>query len=125
MTRSNIYITLSNAKKLFFVADSSSAPEQGFIVEQLIQPLLDLNDAKKELQLIEAHSDAIKELRTNAMYRYEIDLCNKTVTFFEENYDHKTGKFRKGKDLTEERYMPYVQSLRSKEDNSENENSKQ
>ncbi len=35
MTRSNIHITLSNGKKLKCVADSSSAPEQGYIVEDL------------------------------------------------------------------------------------------
>lgn len=117
MTRSNIYITLSNGKKLFFVADSSSAPEQGFIVQQLIQPLLLLNDAKKEMQLIEVLSDAINELRTNADYRYEIDLVLKTVRFFEEHYHHKTGMFNKGKDLTEERYIPYLQSIGNNDKN--------
>jgi hypothetical protein len=102
---------------MFFVADSSSAPEQGFIVQQLIQPLLQLNDAKKELQLIQAHSDAINELRTNADYHYEIDLRHKTVRFFEENYNDKTGKFRKGKDLTEERYIPYLKSIQNNDEN--------
>lgn len=117
MTRSNIYITLSNGKKLFFVADGSSAPEQGFILEQLIQPLLQLNDAGKELLLIQAHSDAINELRINASYRYEIDLCNKTVMFFEEHYNNKTGKFRRGKDLTAERYVPYIKSITKSDEN--------
>jgi len=117
MTRSNIYISLSNGEKMFFVADSSSAPEQGFIVEQLILPLLRFNDAKKEKQLIEAHSDAINELRTNADYRYEIDLITKTVRFFEEHYHHKTGKFSKGKDLTDKRYIPYLQSIAKNDDN--------
>lgn len=117
MTRSNIYITLSGGVKMFFVADSSSAPEQGFIVQQLILPLLRFNDAKKEMQLIEAHSDAINELRTNADYRYEIDLVEKTVRFFEEHYHHKTGKFRKGKDLTEERYIPYLKSIANNDEN--------
>lgn len=117
MTRSNIYITLSNGKKMFFVADSSSAPEQGFIVQQLIQPLLQLNDAKEELQLIQAHSDAISELRANADYRYEIDLIEKSVRFFEEHYNHKTGMFRKGKDLTDGRYIPFLKSITNNDEN--------
>jgi hypothetical protein len=117
MTRSNIYITLSSGKKMFFVADGSSAPEQGFIVEQMILPLLQFNDAKKELQLIHAHSDSINELRTNADYRYEIDLPDKTVRFFEEHYNYKTGKFSKGKDLTDERYIPYLKSITNNDEN--------
>lgn len=35
MTRSNLHIKLSNGKSLICVADSSSAPEQGYIVERL------------------------------------------------------------------------------------------
>ena len=113
MTRSNIYITLSKGKKLFFVVDSSSAPEQGYIVEKIIHPLLAMNDQAKELELIFEHSDSINELRTNASYRYEINLVKKTVRFFEENYYYKTDTFYKGKDLTEERYTAYERSLKT------------
>lgn len=111
MTRSNIFITLSRGRRLFFVIDGSSNPESGYIVEQFILPLLALNDETKELQLIYEHSDSIKELRTNAMYRYEIDLIKKTVRFFEEKYNYKSDKFGKGKDLTEARYNAYLRSF--------------
>lgn len=110
MTRSNVYITLTGGKKLFFVLDSST-PEQKYIVEKFINPLLGLSDPVKEMEWIEAFSDSINELRTNATYRYVIDLQTKTVQFFQEHYNYKTDKFRKGKDLTEERYLPYVRSL--------------
>ncbi len=116
MTRSNIYITLSNGKKLFFVCDNSSAPEQGYIVENIIQPLLQLNDQAKECEFILEHSDSIRELRVNATYRYEIDLRKKTVKFFEEHYNYRVDKFYKGKDLTEERYVPYVNALKKLHD---------
>lgn len=115
MTRSNIYITLSEGKKLFFVCDNSSAPEQGYIVENLILPLLQLNNQAKECEFILEHSDSIYELRVNATYRYEINLQKKTVKFFEEHYNYKMDKFYKGKDLTEERYIPYIQSIATRE----------
>lgn len=120
MTRSNIYITLSSGRKLFFVCDNSSAPEQGFIVENLIEPLLQMDDAEKELKFIHEHSDSVNELRINAMYRYEIDLRKKTVKFFEERYNYRADKFYKGKELTAERYIPYVQSLKRHENNLQN-----
>jgi hypothetical protein len=36
MTRSNLYITLTNGETINCVADSSSAPEQSYIVESLL-----------------------------------------------------------------------------------------
>ena len=47
MTRSNLYIKLTDGSNMNCVADSSSAPEQGFFVETLLLPLLALNDAEK------------------------------------------------------------------------------
>lgn len=55
MTRSNLHILLTNGKKIRCVADSSSAPEQGCIVEKLILPLLRYKNAEKELELIREH----------------------------------------------------------------------
>lgn len=108
MTRSNIYITLTDGKTCFFVADSSSAPEQGYIVENLIIPLLNANDAAKELKIIKASGDSFMEKRTNATYRYIINLQSKTVSFYDENYSGKNDRFIRGKDLTSERYIPYI-----------------
>jgi hypothetical protein len=48
MTRSNLHIKLSNGKSIICVADSSSAPEQGYIVEQILLPLLSFNDSEQE-----------------------------------------------------------------------------
>jgi nitrate reductase assembly molybdenum cofactor insertion protein NarJ len=105
MTRSNLYIKLSDGRKLQCVADSSSAPEQGYIVEELLIPLLTLNDAEKELALLKEHC-RMDELRANATYRYLIDLQKKEILFYEENYFYKTDTFRKGKNLTH-RYTNY------------------
>ena len=106
MTRSNLYIALSDGKKLKCVADSSSAPEQGYMVEEVILPLLSYNDAEKELALLREHC-CMDELRVNATYRYIIDLKTKAVSFFEEHYNYDTGTFRKGKDSTD-RYIDYL-----------------
>jgi hypothetical protein len=38
MTRSNLHITLSNGQQIICVADSTSAPEQGYIVEEVFTP---------------------------------------------------------------------------------------
>jgi len=110
MTRSNLYITLTDGRKLQCVADSSSAPEQGYIVEQLLMPLLSFGNAEQELALIGEHC-CIDELRINATYRYTIDLKKKEVCFYEENYDYKTDTFKKGRDLST-RYKNYQNSLR-------------
>ncbi|OQP65430.1 hypothetical protein A3860_17350 [Niastella vici] len=111
MTRSNIFVTLTGGKKLFFVLDSSTAPEQGYIVEKFILPLLALNDQDKEIAFIHKNSDSINEKRTTASYRYIIDLQQKRVQFFVEHYNYKTDRFRRGKDLTEKRYLPYLRSV--------------
>ncbi|MCQ9634130.1 penicillin-binding protein [Chryseobacterium sp. WG23] len=109
MTRSNLHITLSNGEEIICVADSSSAPEQGYIVEEILSPLLALSNSKRELSLIKKHC-TMDERRANASYRYYINLVTKTVTMFEENFNYRTERFRKGKDLTE-RYTSYVETL--------------
>jgi|GEM_PF-349076 hypothetical protein len=105
MTRSNLYITLSDGKQLKCVADSSSAPEQGYMVETILIPLLSFNDAEKELALL-AEYCCMDDLRVNATYRYAIDLKIKKVCLHEENYNYKTDTFKKGRDLTD-RYTNY------------------
>jgi hypothetical protein len=106
MTRSNLYITLSNGNNIIAVADSSSAPEQGYIVEQFLLPLLSLSDTQKELEFLEENA-TMNELRVNATYCYTINLIKKAVRFYEENYQAKTDTFSKGKDLTQ-RYVDYL-----------------
>jgi len=108
MTRSNIHIKLTNGKVIDCVADSSSAPEQGWIVENLLLPLLALNDAEKELAMLTEYC-AMNEQRVNADYRYIISLTSKTVHLFEETYDYHKDKFRLGDDLTD-RYHDYIAS---------------
>lgn len=81
MTRSNLHIKLSNGKSIICVADSSSAPEQGYIVEHLLLPLLSLDDIEKEMYLLSEHC-TMDERRINADYRYTIDLTTKEVKFF-------------------------------------------
>lgn len=111
MTRSNLYITLSNGDTLIAVADSSSAPEQGYIVETLIIPLLSFSNAENELALLNEHC-TMNELRANADYRYEIDLWEETVAFYDEMYFYKTGIFRKGENLTR-RYIVYLEKIQN------------
>jgi hypothetical protein len=72
MTRSNLYITLSNGKQLKCVADSSSAPEQEYIVENLLLPLLAFDDAEKELAMLNELC-TMYELRANAVYYGDVD----------------------------------------------------
>ena len=109
MTRSNLHITFSNGKLIICVADSSSAPEQGYIVEKLLLPLLSINDSEKELTLLSEHC-TMGERRINADYRYIIDLQTKEIRFFEEHYNYKRNSFRKGTDITK-RYSDYVKNL--------------
>jgi hypothetical protein len=109
MTRSNLHITLSNGNLIKCVADSSSAPEQGYIVERLILPLLSLNDAEKELVIIKEHC-TMDEQRSNATYRYEIDLPAQLITLYEENYLIAKDTFKKGLDLTG-RYISYLKKI--------------
>ena len=109
MTRSKLHIKLSNGKSLICVADSSSAPEQGYIVEQLLLPLLSFNDSEKELTLLVAHCK-MDERRINATYRYYIGLRTNVIKFFEEGFNYTKYSFRKGKDVTE-RYSDYLKSL--------------
>jgi hypothetical protein len=110
MTRSNIHIILSNGKKIKCVADSSSAPEQGYIVENLILPLLDFNNTVAEIKLLKEHC-AMGEQRSNATYRYEINLLTKRVSFFEETYDFGKDRFNRGEDITQ-RYNEYLYMIK-------------
>jgi hypothetical protein len=109
MTRSNLHIKLSNGKSLICVVDSSSAPEQGYIVEQLLLPLLSLDNSEQEMALLSEHC-TMDERRANATYRYTIDLTTKEVRFFEEHYDYTKDTFRIGKDITE-RYCHYIKTI--------------
>jgi hypothetical protein len=109
MTRSNLHIKLSNGKSIICVADSDSAPEQGYIVEQLILPLLSLENSEKELELLMEHC-TMNERRCNATYRYTIDLTTKEVRFFEETFNYHTETFHKGKEITK-RYNDYLETL--------------
>lgn len=109
MTRSNLYIILTNGERMACVADSSSAPEQGYFVEQVLIPLLSFTDAAKETALIAEHC-TLNELRANATYRYEIDLQKKQVRFFEEHYYPKQDVFQKGAERTD-RYIAYLESI--------------
>ena len=111
MTRSNLYITLSNGEKITAIADSSSSPEQGYIVENLIIPLLSFSNTENELALLKEHC-TLNELRVNADYRYEIDLQKETVAFYDEMYFFKTGVFRKGENLTR-RYIAYLEKIQN------------
>lgn len=114
MTRSNLHIKLSNGKSIVCVADSSSAPEQGYIVENLLLPLLELGNSQKELAFLSEHC-TMEERRANATYRYTINLNTKEIRFFEEHYNYSKDTFRKGKEITE-RYDNYIKSI-SKSDN--------
>ncbi|MCC8407748.1 penicillin-binding protein [Mucilaginibacter sp. UR6-1] len=111
MTRSNLHIILSNGKKIKCVADSSSAPEQGYIVENLLLPLLEISEAEAELKLLREHC-SMNEQRINAMYRYEINLLTKRVSFYEESYNDGTGRFTRGENITE-RYDAYIRMIKN------------
>ncbi|WP_312508943.1 penicillin-binding protein [Chryseobacterium culicis] len=110
MTRSNLHITLSNGKEIICVADSSTAPEQGYIVEKLFQPLLACENYGQEIDLLENFC-SMDDRRINATYRYYINLITKDVKMFEENYNYKTDRFFKGEDLTH-RYTSYIEKLK-------------
>lgn len=109
MTRSNLHIKLSNGNNINCVCDSSSAPEQGYFVENLLFPLLGLNEAEKELAML-IDTCAMNEQRANATYRYIINLQTKAVHFFEENYDYGKDKFYLGDNLTD-RLLDYIDSV--------------
>lgn len=113
MTRSNLHIILSNGQQIICVADSSSAPEQGYIVEELFTPLLNFNSSHKEMELLKKHC-TMDERRANADYRYYINLMTKEVTMFEEHFNYTSENFRKGKDITY-RYTSYVETLNNQD----------
>lgn len=99
MTRSNLHIHLSNGQFILCVAESSSAPEQGYFVEEVLQPLIRLQNPKQELALLTEHC-TLHEQRVNATYRYVVDLRSRQVQFFEENYHYNKDRFYVGNDLT-------------------------
>lgn len=111
MTRSNLHIKLSNGKSIICVADSDSGPEQGYIVERLILPLLELGNCQKELALLSEYC-TMGERRCNAKYRYVINLVTKEVRLFEERFNYEKWSFRKPKDITG-RYNDYIKSITS------------
>lgn len=113
MTRSNLRITLSDGQQIICVADSTSAPEQGYIVEEVFMPLMNLENSRKELSFIKKHC-TMDERRANATYRYYVNLITKEVTMFEEHFSYTSEKFRKGKDITQ-RYTNYVEYLNNED----------
>lgn len=116
MTRSNLHITLSDGQQIICVADSTSAPEQGYIVEEVFTPLLNFNNSTQEFAFLKIHC-TMNERRVNADYRYYINLITKEVTMFEEHFNYTAEKFRKGKNITE-RYTKYIENLKDKHGNS-------
>ncbi|WP_260446415.1 hypothetical protein [Chryseobacterium lactis] len=72
-------------------------------------PLLSLDNSEQELEMLKEHC-TMDERRTNANYRYLIDLTTKEVKFFEEHYSYTKDTFRKGKDITE-RYDEYLKTI--------------
>jgi hypothetical protein len=96
------------------VADRSSAPEQGYFVERVILPLLALRDAGEQLRIIRAHC-TMNEQRVNASYRWEIDLENYRIRFYEENYHPGRDTFKKGLDLTG-RYLSCLKKIETDTD---------
>jgi hypothetical protein len=111
MTRSNLYITLSDGSSVICVAESSSAPEQGYFVESLLIPLLHLKDKDKEMDLLTGHC-TLHELRVNASYRYEINLQSSEFSFHEEIYNFKFDNFKKGRNLTG-RVIAYLDKIQN------------
>ncbi|MFA6082739.1 hypothetical protein [Mucilaginibacter sp.] len=109
MTRSNLHIILSDGEHIKCVADSSTAPEQGYIVEDFLLPLLSLKQVGKEMALIREHC-TMDEQRSNATYRYEIDLPAQNITLYEENYIAAKDTFKRGLDLTG-RYISYLKKI--------------
>lgn len=109
MTRSNLYITLSDGTPFNCVCDSSSAPEQGYIMESVLWPLLDLKDPEKEVALLTEHC-TLDELRINASYRYHINLQTNEISFHEEVYNFQFDTFKKGRNLTD-RLVAYQEKV--------------
>lgn len=113
MTRSNLHITLSNGKKFICVLDGSSAPEQGYIVEDILLPLLSYDNSEWEMSLIKKHC-TMGERRANAYYRYTIDLTTKEIRMFEEHYNYNKDVFQKGKEITE-CYTDYIKKIKNQD----------
>jgi hypothetical protein len=109
MTRSNIHIHLSNGYYLECVAESSTAPEQGYFVEHFVLPLFALRDPFKEAEFL-TDNCTMNEQRTNATYRYVIDLGKRKLQFYEENYDEGKDAFFKGKNITS-RFNAYCMGI--------------
>lgn len=106
MTRLNSYITPTIGDTVICASDSSSAAGQGYRVESLLLPRLSLSEADGERARFNGHC-SMNELRCTATSRYQINLQNKTIAFFDQIYSCTTAAFRKGKDLTQ-RYTAYL-----------------
>ena len=111
MTRSNLYITLSDGSSFICVSESSSAPEQGYFVESLLIPLLHLKDTENEIALLTEHC-TVGEQRTNASYRYHINLQTSEFSFHEEVYNFQFDTFKKGRNLTG-RVIAYLDKIQN------------
>lgn len=111
MTCSNLYIILSDGRHFDCVAESSSAPEQGYFVETLLIPLLHFRNAEKEIALLTEHC-TIGEFRTNASYRYDINLQTSEFSFQEEVYNFQFDTFKKGRNLTG-RIIAYLDKIQN------------
>jgi hypothetical protein len=111
MTRSNLYITLTDGSSFICVADSSSAPEQGYFVESVLIPLLNLKDKEKEIALLTEHC-TLGEQRVGASYRYQINLQKGEFSFHEEVYNFQFDSFKKGRNLTG-RVIAYLDKIQS------------
>ncbi|MDB5143432.1 MAG: penicillin-binding protein [Mucilaginibacter sp.] len=111
MTRSNLYIILSDGRSFDCVAESSSAPEQGYFVETLLIPLLNLKNTEKEINLLTEHC-TLGELRTNASYRYHLNLQKGEFSFHEEVYNFQFDTFKKGRNLTG-RVIAYLDKIQN------------
>jgi hypothetical protein len=111
MTRSNLYITLSDGSSFICVADSSSAPEQGYFVESILIPLLHLKDTVKEIALLTEHC-TVGEQRVGACYRYHINLQTAEFSFHEEVYNFQFDTFKKGRNLTG-RVIAYLDKIQN------------
>jgi hypothetical protein len=111
MTRSNLYITLTDGSSFICVAESSSAPEQGYFIESVLIPLLSFKDTEKEIALLTEHC-TLAEQRIGAAYRYEINLQRSEFSFHEEVYNFQFDTFKKGRNLTG-RVIAYLDNIQN------------
>jgi|GEM_PF-1564290 len=112
MRPTNLLITLSNGKSIIYVAEYSTRPENGYFVQNVLLPLMLLNDSEEEISFLNKHC-TLSERRINAMYRYQINLAIKKVKVFEEIYNSYCNIFL-GNEITK-RYLKYLTTLKYRE----------